>query len=125
MSRSVDRWVGKDDDAVPPPRVRLRVFERFDGRCYLCERKISASEYWECDHVKAIINGGENNEANLAPACSNCCKPKTARDVAEKSSVAKTRKKHLGITKPKRQWSPDPKKWRKIGFGQYERRKET
>ena len=27
MSRAVDLWVGKSDDAAIPPRVRLRVFE--------------------------------------------------------------------------------------------------
>lgn len=95
MSREVEEWVGRNDDAVPPPRVRLRVFDRFSGCCHLCSRPIRAGEYWECDHKVALINGGANREANLAPACSNCCKPKTARDVAEKSDIADKRKKHL------------------------------
>lgn len=100
MARSVASWVGATDDAVPPPRVRLRVFDAHGGRCHLCGRKISASEYWQLDHVVALINGGANAESNLKPACRNCCYAKTAEDVAEKSRIARKREKHLGI-KPK------------------------
>ena len=105
MSRSNEEWIGKDDDQVPPPRVRLRVFETHDGRCYLCTRKIRVGEYWEADHVHAIINGGANRESNLRPACVNCCRNKTALDVAEKSKVATKRKKHiLPRERPKSLW---------------------
>lgn len=59
MSRTVDEWIGKDDDAVPPPRVRLRVFDTAGGLCHLCSRKIPAGEYWQCDHVIALVNGAD------------------------------------------------------------------
>lgn len=95
MARSTEEWIGKDDDAVPPPRVRLRVFDSSHGRCYLCERKIAAGEYWQCDHVTALCNGGENRESNLKPACRNCCYRKTDEDVAEKAEVYRIRKKHI------------------------------
>jgi len=95
MARSTAEWIGKDDDAVPPPRVRLRVFEKDGGRCYLCHRQIRAGEYWQCDHVIALVNGGENSEANLRPACRNCCYKKTAQDQAEKADIAEKRKKHI------------------------------
>lgn len=95
MARSTEEWIGKDDDTIPPPRVRLRVFDTAGGRCYLCGRKISAGEYWQCDHVIALANGGRNAERNLRPACRNCCYRKTAADIAEKSAVAEKRKKHL------------------------------
>lgn len=97
--RSVDEWIGPSDDTVPPPRVRLRVFDAHAGRCYICSRKIMAGEYWQQDHVISLVNGGENRECNLAPACRNCCYKKTAEDVAEKSKVRQKRSKHLGITK--------------------------
>lgn len=105
--RSNPEWIGKNDDDVPPPRVRLRVFDSADGRCHLCGRKISAGEYWQCDHVVALANGGLNAERNLRPACRNCCFRKTADDVAEKSRVNRIRSKHLGIAKSKR---PFPKR---------------
>ncbi len=97
MSRTPDEWIGKTDDTPIPQRVRLRVFNRAGGRCHICGRKIAAGEYWECDHVIALCNDGENREDNLSPACCNCCRPKTARDVSEKSKVNKKRLKHLGI----------------------------
>src|ERR1700748_2885413 len=105
MARTADEWIGKDDGAVPPPRVRIRVFDRACGKCHLCRRKISAGEYWQADHVIALCNGGHKRESNILPACRNCCFEKTSDDVAEKSKVADKRKKYL-LPKP-------PSKWRK------------
>lgn len=114
MSRSVEEWIGKTDDQVPPPRVRLRVFDAATGRCYLCSRKILAGEYWQCDHVIALVNGGFNCESNLRPACRNCCYTKTADDVAEKSLINRKRSKHLGIAKPKRAFPKRFDPWGKL-----------
>lgn len=97
MSRSVPEWIGKTPDSAVPPRVRLRVFDRYEGRCGQCLRKIHAGEPWTLEHMKALINGGENRERNLDITCSWCLPAKNAADVAEKSAVAKSRKKHLGI----------------------------
>ena len=104
MSREVPEWIGATPDSAIPPRVRLRVFEAHGGVCYLSGRKIRAGEPWECDHVKAIINGGENRERNLAPALKDKHRVKTNADVAEKSVITRQRQKHLGITGAKRPW---------------------
>ena len=32
LSRSVPEWIGKTDDTPAPPRVRLRVLERCEGK---------------------------------------------------------------------------------------------
>lgn len=98
--RSTEEWIGKTPDSPIPPRVKLRVFERHDGRCHISGRKIMPGDAWECDHVIALINGGENRESNLAPALADKHKAKTAADVAEKARTARIRAKHLGI-KPK------------------------
>lgn len=97
MSRSVGEWIGKTPDAVPPPRVRARVFEHHNGVCHLSGRKIASGEPWDCDHVVALINGGENRESNLAPALRDKHREKTKADVAEKAIVARKRAKYLGI----------------------------
>ena len=94
-------WIGATPDTPIPPRVKLRVFERHNGICHLSGRKIRAGEPWDCDHVKALINGGENRENNLAPALRDKHREKTAEDVAEKSAIYTKRIKHLGIAKPK------------------------
>jgi len=100
MSRSVEEWRGKNDDQTPPPRVRLRVWERCGGKCGQCGRKIMAGETWTLEHVVALVNGGANAEGNLGVTCRNCLPAKNAADVKEKAIVYRKRAKHLGI-KPK------------------------
>ena len=104
MSRSVEIWVGKTHDSAIPARVRLRVFEREGGRCWLSGRKIRPGEPWDLDHKVALINGGSHSEDNLAPALRDKHRLKTAEDVAEKAVVARKRTKHLGIARPKYRW---------------------
>lgn len=102
MTRSVPEWVGKTDDAPIPPRVRVRVFEVHGGICYRSGRRIRPGDAWECDHIVAIINGGSNRESNLAPILLDPHKSKSREDVAEKSRVARKRKAHLGLKKPRK-----------------------
>lgn len=109
MSRRTDEWVGKNDDSMPPPRVRLRVFEAHGGVCHISGRRIQAGEAWQLDHIVALINDGENRESNLAPALTAPHKAKTRADVAEKARVARKRKAHLGLKKPRTLTS-----WRKF-----------
>lgn len=111
MARSTEEWIGKSDDTPIPPRVKARVFERHGGICHLSKRKIAAGEPWDCDHVIALINGGENRESNLAPALRTKHREKTAEDVAEKSKVARMRAKHLGI------WPKSKTRWPKRSLG--------
>jgi len=97
MSRSVEEWIGVSDDASVPPRVKLRVFEKYNGVCYLSGRKITPADVWDCDHIRALANGGENRESNLAPVLRDKHREKTKVDVAEKSTTYQKRSKHLGI----------------------------
>lgn len=108
--RSVPEWIGKTPDSAIPPRVRLRVFEAHGGKCYLSGIKIRPGDAWECDHVIAIINGGENREGNLAPALKDKHREKTNADVAEKSKIARIRMKHLGLKAPSKGWNRNVRK---------------
>ena len=99
MPREVPEWIGKSDITPIPPRVRLRVFERHGGTCYLSKRKIRPGDDWDCDHIVALINGGENRESNLAPALRSAHREKTAQDVKIKAKAARLRKKHIGADK--------------------------
>jgi 5-methylcytosine-specific restriction enzyme A len=102
MSRKLPEWVGKTDDSPVPPRVRLRVYERFGGRCYLSSRLIRAGDDWDCDHIVALCNGGTHRESNLAPVLRELHQEKTAEDVKLKSTDRRKRMKHLGIHGKKR-----------------------
>ena len=119
MTRSVPEWIGKTPDTAIPPRVQLRVFDSAKGRCANCTRKIGAADPWQCDHIQALVNGGQNRESNLQCLCSWCHIAKTRVDVAEKSAVYQKRVKHVGVKKPKRtipgrrfNGDPIPSRWR-------------
>lgn len=95
--RSVPLWVGATPDTAIPPRVKLRIWEREGGRCWITGRKIMPGDAYDFDHKVALCNGGSHSEDNLFPALRDKHREKTAEDVAEKSKVERIRKKHLGI----------------------------
>ena len=102
MSRAVKEWIGKTDDTAIPPRVKLRIFEKYDGKCYATQRKLSAGEY-DFDHITALCNGGENRESNIGPIYRPAHREKTSKDVAMKSKDRRVKMKHIGLVakKPK------------------------
>lgn len=100
--RAVAEWIGKTDDAKVPTSVKVRVFEKYDGRCYLSGIKIEAGMDWELEHILALCNGGEHRESNFAPALVAPHKDKTRADRRLKAKNDRVRKKHLGIKKPRK-----------------------
>lgn len=106
--RAVPEWVGKTPDTPVPPRVKLRVFEAYGGRCYLSGRKIMAGEKWQVEHKLCLALGGENRESNLAPALVAPHAEKTRQDVAMKAKADRVRKKHLGIWQSPSRKIPSP-----------------
>ena len=125
MTRAVPEWIGKNSDSNPPPRVRLRVFDRYEGRCQCgCNRKILAGEAWELEDTIAVVNGGERRESNFKPWLKEHHKGKTAQDVREKSIVRRKRMKSIGIAPKKGRPFPGSKAsgLRKRMNGEVERR---
>ena len=76
------------------------------------------------DHIVALANGGENRESNLQILCMECHTIKTRVDVAEKSTVARKRQKHLGIKRKQSRPMAGTKAsgWKKRMDGTIERR---
>lgn len=109
MTRSTPEWIGESDDEAVPLRVKLRVYFAAGGKCAECGRKPRAGEKPECDHIIAIVNGGENKETNLQNLCSWCHDAKTRKDVARKSLNRRVQAKHLGLHKPKGRPMPGSK----------------
>lgn len=117
--REVSEWIGKNDDTPIPARVKLRVFEEYNGNCTKCLAKIVGKLVPQYDHAVALINGGHNRESNIQLICSECHKLKTKLDVAEKSIVYHKRIKAVGIKRKKRSMpgrrfdgTPIPPKWK-------------
>jgi len=120
--RKIVEWIGKTDDAQIPPRVRLRIFNRYGGHCHVSGIKIRPGDAWHCDHIVALCNGGQHVELNLAPVLTEPHKEKTKLDIKEKSKVAKKRMHHLGIRGKKRtiayrkfDGTPVPARYKKDG----------
>lgn len=63
------------------------VFDRTDGHCHICRRKLAFSSYgqtgkrgaWEIEHSVARSNGGTNRLNNLYPAHITCNRSKRDR----------------------------------------------
>jgi len=101
MSRSTEEWIASHDDQAIPARVKIRVFDRNDGKCCACTLSIQGKLRPAYDHIQALINGGSHRESNLQLLCVPCHALKTKADVAEKSVMARKRMRHLGIKKPR------------------------
>lgn len=99
--RSVEEWVGKTPDSRPPVSVKLRVFARYEGRCYLSGLKIQAGDEWDVEHVKPVhlAQPGENlnRESNMAPALKAPHRVKSGQELTAKAKADRIRAKHLGI----------------------------
>lgn len=124
--RTLEEWHGANDDTHPPPRVQLRVLVHHDARCASCTRKIGGPVPWQCDHIIAIIKGGQNRESNLQPLCIECHIQKTKSDVGEKSRTYRKALHHIAMRAMKRKWRPligtKASGWRKRMDGTVERR---
>ena len=100
MARSTEEWVGATDDAAIPRRVKLRIWEREGGRCYLTGAKIRPGDDYEFEHEIALSLGGRHCESNIRLALKAPHKLKTAADRKAKAKTDRVRAKHLGL-KPK------------------------
>src|SRR5262245_19063985 len=70
--RTIPEWIGATPDTPPPPRVQIRVYLKHHGKCPKRTRPLQPKS-WACDHIVALINGGENRESNLQPLCVRPC----------------------------------------------------
>lgn len=70
-----------DNDALE------RIFDRTDGHCHICRRKLAFTNYgqagrrgaWELEHSNARANGGTDRLNNLYPAHITCNRSKGDR----------------------------------------------
>ena len=102
MTRTLPEWIGRNDDAAIPQRVRDRIARKADDCCQQCKRPIMGKLRAEFDHIVPLIIGGAHRETNLQLLCSECHSSKTALDVKLKAKVARVRAKHLGLKKSSR-----------------------
>ena len=117
--RTNPEWVGDHDNQRIPLRVRLRIFERGQGRCAKCTRILVPGK-WAADHIVALANGGQHRETNMQALCDfPCHSDKTKSDVHQKSIDYGRRLNNAGIharkrTIPGRKFNgtPIPARWK-------------
>ena len=63
-------------------RRRLIIYNKYNGRCAYCGKKIELKDF-EIDHKIPKINNGENEKSNLMPACKSCNKLKTDLNIEQ------------------------------------------
>jgi len=100
MSRAVKEWIAKHDDQTIPRSVRIRVFEKHDGKCALTGKKLFAGEF-DIDHIKRLKDGGEHRESNLQPVWREKHKEKTAQETKLGKKAEKIKDKHFSPKQPK------------------------
>lgn len=111
--RATKEWIGSSPDTKIPDRVRLRVFKRYGGICYLSGIKIQPGMAWDIEHVIALSLGGEHREGNMRPALRKYHKAKSATDRAAKAKSDRIQKKHFGIRKPSTMPGSRNSKWKR------------
>lgn len=66
--------------------LRTRLL-RANPLCVACAAKGYVTAAVEIDHIKALRNGGTNDESNLQGLCKTCHEDKTAMDLGQKVKV--------------------------------------
>lgn len=98
--RAVPEWIADHPDQDIPKRVKLRIFDRYSGKCALTGRKLRAGEF-DFDHIKSLRNGGQHRESNLQLVYRPAHIEKTAEENSDGARADRIRAKHLGLSKSK------------------------
>lgn len=108
--RAVPEWIADHPDQTIPKLVKLRIFDRCDGRCGITGKKLRPGEF-DYDHIKRLRDGGEHRESNLHVVWRPKHREKTARENSDGATADRIRAKHLGLEQPKRSfWNPTRKR---------------
>jgi len=114
-------WVGKTPEAMPGQTVLLRLYAKQNGICACgCGQVMNLNrDKVDCDHVIAVIDGGENRESNLQLLLNACHKRKTSAEASARSEERRHKSKAFtALRKPK--WGTQ-----RLGSGNNQRRAST
>lgn len=79
------------------PRRRLRIWEAHKGRCHICDQPIQTGEPWDVEHIRPLALGGEDTDANCAPAHRKCHRGKG--DATRIAKAKRSKARHIGVVK--------------------------
>jgi 5-methylcytosine-specific restriction protein A len=98
-------WIGRTPEAMPGQTVLLRLYAKQNGNCACgCGRSMDLNrDAIDCDHIVALIDGGENRESNLQLLLNTCHKAKTAAEATARSEERRHKAKAFtALRKPRR-----------------------
>lgn len=69
-------------------KLRFEVFKRDSFTCQYCGR-MAPDVVLEIDHIKPVVDGGENDVLNLVTSCFDCNRGKGKRKLSDKDEIKK------------------------------------
>lgn len=94
--RTVPEWIGRNDDAVPTEKCKLRILERQGWVCAVSGVQFRDGVKAEFDHITPLWLGGENRESNLQAITVAAHKAKTKTEATVRAKVDANRIKRVG-----------------------------
>jgi 5-methylcytosine-specific restriction endonuclease McrA len=104
--RSVKEWIEPNHDKPIPDRVKDRVVRRANSLCKACGNRVRFGG--QVDHIPAVVllaDDEPQRESNLQFLCKPCHTKKTGKDVAEKATSYRKRKKQGPLKREQSAWS--------------------
>jgi 5-methylcytosine-specific restriction enzyme A len=95
MPRDVREWIGRTDDAMPGKLVKDRLARAQGDCCAICRAAFGPKRRAHCDHIVALIDGGENRSSNLQMICADCHKAKTSSEATARAKSRDIRAAHI------------------------------
>lgn len=88
-------WVGRRPESMPGQTVLFRLHAKQGGTCACgCGQIMNFNvDKIDCDHIVALIDGGENRESNCQLLLNACHKAKTAQEAGARSEERKHKAK--------------------------------
>jgi 5-methylcytosine-specific restriction protein A len=102
--RPFKEWIGKTADAMPPPRIRERIRQLWDDRCFFSEIEFRGKPF-VLEHLVRVKDGqlAANREGNIRPVLADAAIIKTAREKRDQASADRKKRKGAGTkAKPKK-----------------------
>lgn len=105
--RKTPEWIADHPDQDIPKRVKLRIFDRYEGKCAITGRKLQIGDF-DFDHIKRLRDGGQHRESNLQPVYRPTHREKSAQETSDGATADRIRAKHFGLEAPKRRGLTHP-----------------
>jgi 5-methylcytosine-specific restriction endonuclease McrA len=104
-------WRGKTDDSAIPRAVKRRILIRQGNVCAISERRFSASNKPDFDHIVPLwLAPGGHRESNIQAICKTFHKQKTREEAPIRAKTDRIHDKELGLFAEKKPWHPTLRK---------------